>query len=284
MAGVSTHNRRTIRSSLASSLDDMFVIFVCAFLGLVFGGFRGLLIGALVGWALGWGVRNVLRRGLAGIQAQFLDTTFAVMGALSKADSVVTREEIRAAEALFDRLHLSPAQREAARAAFNRGKAPNFDLDGEVDRFARAARGRIFLLQLFLQVEMMAVAADGRVHEAEHAMLVRVARRLGLTEHDVAQLEALLRAAAQGPFAEGDGRQAGAPPQQKLGDAYAALGLTPAATDSEIKRAYRRLVSRNHPDKLAAKGLPESMRAIAEEKTRELNAAYDVIKEARGFV
>src|SRR5690606_33778494 len=123
-------------------------------------------------------------RGLEGIQGQFLDTTFAVMGALSKADSVVTREEIRAAETLFDRLHLSPAQREAAKAAFNRGKAPDFDLDGEVDRFARAARGRIFLLQLFLQVEMMAVAADGRVHPAEHAMLVRVARRLGLTEHD----------------------------------------------------------------------------------------------------
>src|SRR5690606_36482438 len=93
-------------------------------------------------------MRNMLRSGLANIQAQFLETTFAVMGALSKADSVVTREEIRAAEALFDRLHLSPAQREAAKAAFNRGKAPDFDLDGQVDRFARAARGRIFLLQL----------------------------------------------------------------------------------------------------------------------------------------
>src|SRR5690606_39329086 len=116
---------------------------------------------------------SVLRSSLAAVQAQFLETTFAVMGALSKADSVVTREEIRAAEALFDRLRLSSAQREKAKAAFNRGKAPDFDLDGEVDRFARIARGRVFLLQLFLQAELMAVAADGRVHEAEHAMLVR---------------------------------------------------------------------------------------------------------------
>lgn len=260
------------------------LILLCAFVGLLLGGLRGLVIGALVGWGLGWAMRNMLRSGLANIQAQFLETTFAVMGALSKADSVVTREEIRAAEALFDRLHLSPAQREAAKAAFNRGKAPDFDLDGEVDRFARAARGRIFLLQLFLQAELMAVAADGRVHEAEHAMLVRVARRLGLTERDVAQLEALLRAAGREPFADEGAQAPGPAPRRKLDDAYAALGLGPDATESEIKRAYRRLVSQNHPDKLAAKGLPDSMRAIAEEKTRELNAAYDLIKEARGFV
>lgn len=255
------------------------LIFVGAILGLLFGGFRGLLIGALLGFAIGWGVRNVLRRGLGNIQAQFLDTTFAVMGALSKADAVVTHEEIRAAEALFERLHLSPRQREAAKAAFNRGKAPGFDLDAEVDRFAQAARGRIFLLQLFLQAELMAVAADGRVHPAEHAMLVRVARRLGLTERDVAQLEALLRAA--GPSGAQD-EPLRAP--QRLEAAYAALGVSADAAEGEIKRAYRRLVSQNHPDKLAAKGVPENMRAIAEEKTRELNVAYDLIKEARGFV
>ncbi len=259
------------------------LILIGGLLGLLFGGFRGLLVGALLGWAVAWGMRSVLRRGLGNIQAQFLDTTFAVMGALSKADSVVTHEEIRTAEALFDRLHLSPRQREAAKAAFNRGKAPGFDLDAEVDRFARVARGRIFLLQLFLQAELMAVAADGRVHQAEHAMLVRVARRLGLTERDVAQLEALLRAAG------GAGQRSGTEygplsARQRLEAAYAALGVTPDAAESDIKRAYRRLVSQNHPDKLAAKGVPENMRAIAEEKTRELNVAYDLIKEARGFV
>src|SRR5690606_36531606 len=137
--------------------------------------------------------------------------------------------------------------------------------------------------QLFMQMELMAVAADGRVHPSEHAMLVRVARRLGLTEHDVSQLEALLRAATQGPYG-GGGAAGPGPVRPRLEDAYAALGATSDASETEIKRAYRRLVSQNHPDKLAAKGLPESMRAIAEERTRELNAAYDLIKEARGFV
>jgi len=285
----------------------MFFIVLLALIGLLLGGVRGLVLGAVLGWVLTKVARSLLRQGMATIQSQFLDTTFAVMGALSKADDLVTRDEIRAAEALFDRLRLSAEQREAAKAAFRRGKAPDFDLDAEVDRFARAARGRAFLLQLFLQIELMAVAADGEVHPAEHAMLVRIARRLGMTEHDVDQLEALLRAASQaGAYGAGAGgagayradeRDYGAygaygagayrrpaAASSRLADAYEALGVTPSASETEIKRAYRRLVSQNHPDKLAAKGLPESMRAIAEEKTRELNAAYDLIKEARGFV
>jgi DnaJ like chaperone protein len=73
------------------------------------------------------------------------------------------------------------------------------------------------------------------------------------------------------------------PPREQLNDAYTALGLTPDASDAELKRAYRRLVSENHPDKLAAKGLPDSMRQVAEERTREINVAYDLIKESRGL-
>jgi DnaJ like chaperone protein len=125
---------------------------------------------------------------------------------------------------------------------------------------------------LFLQVQCAAIAADGDVHPAEHQMLLRVARLLGLTEADVAQLEAMLRTGARSPS-----------PQQKLDDAYTALGLTPSASDAEVKRAYRRLMSQNHPDKLAGKGLPESMREMAEERTREISTAYAAIKEARGF-
>ena len=238
----------------------------------------GLLIGAAVGYLIGWFLRNQVLGGLQIAQSQLIESTFSIMGAIAKADNVVTRDEIRVAEEVFDRLHLGPEQREAAKAAFNRGKAPGFDLDAAVDAFARIGRGP--LLQLFLQVQYMAIAADGKVHPAEHAMFVHVARRLGLTERDVAQLEALLRTASAGARS-----QAGQPPpRQRLEDAYAALGLNPNATNAEIKRAYRRLMSQNHPDKLAARGLPESMREIAEERSREINGAYDLIKESRQMV
>lgn len=252
----------------------MLFVVIGAFVGLLVGRFPGLIVGAAIGYAVSWALRqNVVGR-LQVAQSQLIESTFSVMGALCKADRVVTREEIRAAEAIFERLHLTAALREEAKAAFNRGKSPGFDLDAAVDRFAGIARGP--LLQLFLQIQVMAVAADGRVHPAEHEMLVRVARRLGLTERDVAQLEALLRAAAAGPSA------AGVPlAKQRLADAYAALGVSPEASDAEVKRSYRRLMSRNHPDKLAARGMPESMRAIAEERSREINTAYDLIRTAR---
>jgi DnaJ like chaperone protein len=257
----------------------MVFIAIGAVLGFLIGRFPGLLIGAAAGYFIGRSLRLGLIGGLQVVQSQLIDSAFSVMGAIAKADRVVTREEIRVAEEIFDRLHLAGAQREAAKAAFNRGKAPDFDLDAAVDGFARIGRGRGPLLQLFLQIQCMAVAADGNVHPAEHEMLVRVAHRLGLTEGDVAQLEALLRTASAGR-----GTAGAPPPQKRLDDAYAALGLTPGATESEIKRAYRRLMSQNHPDKLAARGLPESMREIAEERSREINAAYDLVKTARQIV
>ena len=173
---------------------------------------------------------------------------------------------------------LSPEQTQTAKAAFNRGKAADFDLDAEVDRFVRTARGGV-LFPMFLQVQLSAVAADGQVHPAERAMLVRVARRLGMDEFEVARLEALLRAAAGGAASAAGGP----PPQQRLDDAYAAIGVTPSSTEVEIKRAYRKLMSENHPDKLAAKGLPEGMRKLAEERAREINVAYDLIRKARQF-
>jgi DnaJ like chaperone protein len=274
---------------------------VLGILGLLIGGFRGLVIGAALGFAARWLFLNFLRNKLQAGQAQFLESNFAIMGALSKADGVVTRDEIQAAQRIFDMLRLSEVQREQAKEAFNRGKSPDFDLDAEVDRLRGIIGfGRGPLLRLFLQLQCAAIAADGQIHSAEHAMLVRIAQRLGLTERDVAQLEALLRAAASGGIGAGGFGAAGGPGwggqagsgqsgwraasgASRLADAYTALGVTPDASDAEIKRAYRRLVSENHPDKLQARGLPDAMLKVAEERTREINVAYDLVKESRGF-
>lgn len=248
----------------------MLLIFIGGVIGLLVGGFPGLIVGVGVGYLARWILRRALRHGLAKLQAQFLDSTFAVMGALCKADGAVSRDEIKAAEALFERLHLSPEQRESAKEAFERGKAPNFALDAEVRKLARLCRGRGPMLQTFLQLQLTAIAANGVVDPAEHEMLVRVARGLGLSENDVARLESLLRASISGSSGK-----------EQLNDAYAALGVSPSASDAQVKRAYRRLISENHPDKLASKGLPENMREVAEEKTREIAAAYERIKVAR---
>ena len=251
----------------------MFFIVIGAILGLLSRGFPGLVVGGLLGSVLAYlALRERLRR----VRQQFVDTTFSVMGALCKADGVVTRDEIEIVAQIFTLLHFGPEQRESAKAAFNRGKAPEFDLDGAVSVFARVAPAGSVLFQLFLQLQLMAVAADGQVHPAEQAMLLQVARQFGLAERDLAQLEALLRAEASAASAA-----SGVSSPQRLTDAYAVLGSAPGASDSELKSVYRKLISDNHPDKLASKGLPEHLRAVAEARAREINAAYDLIKQAR---
>jgi len=254
----------------------MFPILIGALIGSLFGGLTGALIGGAAGWFVGHWIKQSIVGSLQLAQSQLVESTFSIMGAVSKADGVVTRDEINAVEQMFGMLRVEGEMKKKAKAAFNRGKQADFDLDAAVDQFAAVTRGRGPLVQLFLQMQVMAVAADGHIHPAEHAMLVRIARRLGLTEHDVSQLEALLRATKTGPSARG-----GPPPQDRLADAYTALGITPESSGAEIKRAYRKLISQNHPDKLASRGLPESMRAVAEERSREINSAYDLIKSAR---
>src|SRR5690554_7183147 len=102
------------------------------------------------------------------------------------------------AETMFARFRLNEAQRAVAKEAFNRGKSEDFDLDAELDRFLRSTGRQPAFLQMFLQVQVSAVAADGVVHPAEHEMLVHIARKLGLPESQVDQLEAMLRGAHAG--------------------------------------------------------------------------------------
>jgi len=258
----------------------MSLIAILAIIGFFIGGPIGALVGGGIGYIGTKVFQQVVVGGLQVAQTELIESVFAVMGAVCKADNVVSRDEINIVEQVFGMLRLNDEQRAQAKEAFRKGKQPDFDLDAAVDRFAAISRGRGPLVQLFLQLQCMAVAADGQVHAAEHAMLVRIAGRLGLSERDVAQLEALLRAATGGTA----GGAPGAPAPDRLADAYAAIGVSPDAAPADIKRAYRRLISKNHPDKLASRGLPDSMRAVAEERSREINTAYDLIKSSRGFV
>ena len=90
-------------------------------------------------------------------------------------------------------------------------------------------------------------------------------------------MEALLR------MQQPDGQTPGQRAAEKMSSAYEVLGVGPESSDADVKKAYRRLMNQNHPDKLVAKGLPESMMKVAEEKTRQVRAAYELISEARGI-
>jgi DnaJ-domain-containing proteins 1 len=185
-----------------------FFVFLGGLIGFMTDRFAGLLVGALIGYLFARFVAGHLgRAALRGagsaarrMQTRFLDSTFAVMGAVCKADGQVSEQEIRMAEQLFAQLHMDQAARESARIAFRRGKSPGFDLDAEVAAFATAARGNRMLLQMFLQVQLSAMTADGALHPAERQMLLRIARGLGISQAEVESLEALLRGGYSGAW------------------------------------------------------------------------------------
>ncbi len=249
-----------------------FAVILGGLIGFLIGRLPGLLLGAAIGYAAAFLLRHWVLGRVSAIRTQFVDSTFAVMGAMCKADGLVTEDEIRAAEQVFDRLHLRGEQRQAAKAAFNRGKSEDFDLDTEIAALKRAVHGQRALLQVFLQVQLWAIAADGVLHEQERQLLLRVARGLGLPDAEVERLEAMLHGGA-GPAAQDSG--------QSLDEAYEILGVDPSASDAEVKKAYRRLMSQHHPDKLASRGMPESMREVAEQRTHEIRKAYERVSEAR---
>src|SRR4029434_800430 len=107
----------------------MLFSFLFALVGLIVGGVRGLLVGFLLGYLANWVFKSALVKKLAAVQAQFVESTFAVMGALCKADGVVTRDEIATAEAMFDRLRLSGEQPGGAKDAFKRGDTSGLEPD-----------------------------------------------------------------------------------------------------------------------------------------------------------
>lgn len=249
--------------------------------GGAFGYMLGGPLGALLGAALGGQFSRATGRatGEAGgaplgggarerVQLAFFTATFAVMGHVAKADGRVSAEEIEMAQRVMRDLHLDARQRALARGLFNAGKAPDFVLDDALAQLRGECGRRANLLRMFFEIQAFAAFADGRLDPAERDILQRIADALGMPDADVEQI---LGAAAH----------AVAPAGRSLADDYATMGVAPDAGDDALKRAYRRLMSRCHPDKLAAQGLPEEMRKVATRRTQEIKAAYDRIRQAR---
>ena len=109
-------------------------------------------------------------------------------------------------------------------------------------------------------------------------MLARVCAALGISAYEVVQMEALLR------MQQASHRPEARPAVDRVAAGVRGPGrVAHARPTREVTKAYRRLMNQNHPDKLVAKGLPESMMKVAEEKTRQIRAAYELLRDARGM-
>jgi len=266
--------------------------------GKVIGAVLGMILtrnpwGVVTGIILGHYFDTQSQRGRQGtadprtVQEAFFRATFQVMGHMAKADGRVSEQEIQAARAVMNQFRLGDAEVRLAIELFTEGKASDFPLAETLNRLGVLLRHRPDLCRMFVQIQVQTALWSGGVHAEARAILRQVCAALGVSEFELSQMEAILRMqqyAGQGQYGQGAyGHAHTRSRADSLRDAYEVLGVSAQASNAEVTKAYRRLMSQNHPDKLAAKGLPESMKTVAEEKTRQIRAAYEAIREARGM-
>ena len=247
--------------------------------GFYFFGFFGALLGLFVGSffdrvrVYGSGAANPLQNALR--QAVFLETVFIAMGKLAKADGHVSQDEIDHVEQFMQKLNMTAQHRQQAIVWFKQGAAPGFNIDETCKKFMSVCGHTKNLKQVLLVYLIVMALADGHFHPAEEALLADIAAHLGYSPTEFRQL--LDMVLNQTHFGAGKVATAAA-----LDDAYKALGVTKDSTDAEIKRAYRKLMSQYHPDKLIGQGVPEDMIAMATEQAKEIQLAHDLIKKSWG--
>jgi len=250
--------------------------------GVFFGALIGLLLtrsawGAAVGAIVGYMLdprsagRVATPNGSTSIYSEFFRTTFEIMGYVAKSDGRVSEAEIDAARRLMQELNLGAADVSTAIACFRTGKSAGYDAELSIERLRESCGLRYDLLRAFVDLQLRAALAGNGVSPPVRRILVGIAERLGLSALEFANMEASLR-----------GRQTRGK-SDTLAECYAELEVDANISDQELVKAYRRQMSRYHPDKLVANGLPESMAQMAKEKTQRIQEAYEGIRAARGM-
>ncbi|MGV8919082.1 MAG: TerB family tellurite resistance protein [Pseudomonas sp.] len=234
----------------------------------------GALLGALLGQALdrrlelhSWAH---LRERLGGRAVPRDDELlFILLGRLAKTDGRVVDGHIQQARLEMRRMELSEPAKRRAIAAFNRGKTGRDRLHG----FLRRLKTQPHAAEGLLRACWRMAWADGKASRAERELIELWGSWLGWTAAKVQAL-AIDYDPQKKPIASS---------AELYQDALQLLGVTASAEPAQIKRAYRRLLSRHHPDKVAGSGANAFQVREATEKTRELHQAYTLIRERRDF-
>ena len=246
-------------------------VFAGAMLGLIFIGPVGAIIGAILGYYISQHAAGVINRprGWQGtVQAVFFRTTFRTLGHLAKADGRVSEQEIATARSIMRHLGLSDGAKRQAIKFFNEGKSTDFNLERSIREFKLCCWYKPMLCGVFMDFLLQMASADGSPKQQQ--ILQNIANQLGVAVSDF------------------KGRQSGYSSESfysrhSLADDYKLLKVSKTDEHADIKKAYRRRMNENHPDKLVAKGVPEEMIKLATEKTQQIKESYERICAARGF-
>jgi len=191
----------------------------------------------------------------------FTIAVIALSAKMAKADGVVTRDEVEAFSRVFS---VEPGDEPHVTRVFNMARQDVAGFDTYARQIANMYRGNPGVLEDLMDGLFHIAGADGVLHEAEMAFLRQVGTIFGFSDFEFARIHASNTGEA-------------------TADPYLVLGVTPDATDTDLKKAYRRAVTENHPDRLVARGVPAEFVALANDKLAAINTAWEQLKQQRGL-
>jgi len=198
----------------------------------------------------------------------FNQAVFMLFGRLARLDGQVTPDAISNSTRVMTLLGLDPAARQVAIGYFNKGKDPAAPVNEAVETLVRFIGRRSDLSRLYLKTLGDAAALDGGIGLQQRILLRNVAEICGFSKPEFEEI-CLHRV----PY----GEYTGVLLAPLISNAYHVLQLPPGAGESDIRRAYLRLVSRHHPDKLGAKRNSREDQQAAHERFTSIQEAYEVL-------
>ncbi|MBL4640094.1 MAG: TerB family tellurite resistance protein [Kordiimonadaceae bacterium] len=228
--------------------------------GLALGGPIGALVGLSVGAAVDAGVSAVSNHDPENTkQITFTIGVIALSAKMAKADGQVTREEVDAFKMVF---RVPQAEMVNVGRVFDLARKHTAGFDAYARQIANLMKHNTQVLSDVLEALMFIAKSDGHVHPNELNFIRAVAK---IFFYSVPEIDAFVH------------RHVGADQNCP----YATLGVQPGIDDAGLKKAYRSLVRKNHPDHLIAQGVPSDLIAVATRRAAEINTAYDEIMKSR---
>ena len=253
----------------------------------------GALFGLLIGNFFDRGLTEHLTNPLWHYHAErrmlvkpiFLKALFSIMGHIAKADGRVSELEIQMAKRVMHDMKLNLAQRKEAQLFFNEGKREPFKLKPTLGLLYKACHDNPQLLKLFIDTQYAVAQVDGLSDGKIQILntILAYMHRAPLHEQSRFNEDFYDHFSRQRSYSGANQYTSRPSPNQVLDQAYSILQIEPTANKQDVKRAYRRLISRHHPDKLIAKGMPADKIKQANEKTQMIRKAYEQICENKGW-
>lgn len=262
----------------------LLIALVAFFVSARFGGFAGIGIGLFLLYLF----RNNLDAGIGKtnkhINSKFIENIFGLFGNMAKAKGVVEEADLQGALNLMQSMRISAEYENLAKSAFNRGKEANFDFDASVLALKKLFATKPEALQMVLEILISVALIDGHMHTNENKLLQRAAKLLGFSqaflENFIKRFKSEQSSQSNYAFEENFTEEN---KKSILDMAYETLELNKNATEAETKKQYKRMISKNHPDKFIAKKMPQKFIDMAKEKTQRINEAYDFICNHKGW-